>query len=456
MCSSDLEVLRMRAAHLLTEDQFRGLYVSDEQVDAVLYGSAPAAGAPEIEILTGRLAEIERYIAGRLAACRSAGIALPLERLTQLYSLSQVERDALLLSVTAELDSRFETLFSYVQNDVTRKRPTAGLILRLLGSSVAERLRMRAIFSADGALVRTPLVRFCEEPQEREMPLLSRPVRPEERIIDFLLEQPQSDSRIRSFTLIAEPRRRLESLHLPRALAEGLRHAAGGLRESGGILFFHGPTGAGKRSAAEAISAEAGRGLVMADLGQAQAAGISMPLTLALLRREARLREANLLLIHAGGLLPEDAAQRGPSLPAGEALSESIDGSGLILFVASESAWPQETRALRCQSAAFEFPIPGVDDRRRLWEEAMEAAAIGQQPDVAGSLADRFALTGGQIHGACRMARTVAMLRGEDSSTLTKADFAAAAQTSRNCCFVRVGTTRSGQSCPVFTFCARR
>jgi len=434
------EILRLRAVNLLNDNQFRGLYVSDEQIDAILHASPPetaspnsaSPGMPDMRVLALRVSEFEQRIAAQCAASSAAGVVLPLERLTKLYSLTSLERDVLLLSMAPELDPRFETLYSYAQNDVTRKRPTVGLILLLLGTSPGERLRLRTLFSATGRLLHTPLVRFSNEAQENEAPLLSRAVRPEERIIDFLLEHAGLDSRLRPFTMCLEPARSLASLHFPEEVRDGLCQAARALRGEGGILFFHGPAGAGKRAAAEALSAEAGRGLVVADVRQVHAAGASVSATLTLLRREARLCGANLLLAHAEAWLAEDGTQRQPPLPIGESLFDSVAGRGLVLFVASESPWPVVESAMPCAWKAFELPVPGFLDRTRLWQEAMETAGVDVQPRMAAALANQFVLTGGQIHGACRMARTHALLRGRDASTLTRADFEAAARAQSN------------------------
>jgi adenylate kinase family enzyme len=434
------EVLRLRAANLLTENQFRGLYVSDEQIDAVL-NAAPAPTAPSnsadsawreiraIELLAARL---EERVAAQCAASAAAGIALPLERLTTLYSLSSLERDALLLSLAPEIDATFETLYSYAQNDVTRKRPTVGLVLRLLAGSPQQQLELRAMFSAAGPLLEIPLVRFSDEAQDREAALLSRAVRPEERIVDFLLGSPELDSRLRNFTRCVEPARPLASLHLPATLADAVHRAAHALHSEGGILFFHGPAGAGKSATAEALSAEAGRKLIVADVRQAQAAGASPSATLALLRREALLCDANLLLAHAGAWLAEDDARRQQPISLCQSLSGSIAGSASILFVAGESPWPIVESALTCAWSSFEFPTPGFLDRKQLWQEGLDAIAASPPPGTAAALANRFVLTGGQILGACRAARTHALLRGREPAALTAIDFEAEARAQSN------------------------
>lgn len=434
------EILRLRAANLLTENQFRGLYVSDEQIDAILHASAASTttnteagnpGVSELDVLEMRLAQCEQQIAARRQASRAAGVVLPLERLTQLYSLSSLECDALLLVIAPELDQRFETLYSYAQNDVTRKRATAGLILRLLEHSTSERLKLRALFSATGRLLQAPLVRFSDEAQEREASLLSRAIKPEEQVIDFLLGQASLDHRLRPFTTYLEPTRPLAALHLPHDLLEGLRHAASVLREDGGILFFHGPGGGGKSAAAEALSAEAGRGLVVADLCRIHGAGASNPATLSLLRREALLHGANLLLAHAEAWLPDEGAQRQQLRPFSESVYDSLDSANLIVFVTSESLLPVGERAWPCAWTAFEFPMPGFGDRTRLWQDAITATGVDAS-SLAPALANQFLLTGGRIHGAARMARTNALLRGRDASQLTKADFETAARAQSN------------------------
>jgi len=431
------EILRLRAANLLTENQFRGLYVSDEQIDAILHASpeqnaeAGSEGASDIDILEAHLAQCEQRIAARLQASRAAGIVLPLERLTHLYSLSSEECDALLLIMAPELDQRFETLYSYAQNDVTRKRATAGLILRLLEHRTAERLKLRALFSAASRLLQIPLARFSDETQEREASLLSRAIRPEERIIDFLLGHESVDHRLRPFTTYLEPTQSLAALHLPHDLRQGLQYAACVLREEGGILFFHGPGGGGKRVAAEALSAEAGRGLVVADLRQAHAHGVFHPATLSLLRREARLHGANLLLVHAEAGLHEETGQRQQQLPISQSLYNPAESAGLLVFVTSESQLPVAERALPCAWTAFEFPMPDFADRTRLWQDAMNA--IGESvSSLAPALANQFLLTGGQIHGAARMARATALLRGRGISELTRTDFEMAARAQSN------------------------
>jgi DNA polymerase III delta prime subunit len=426
------EVLRMRAARVLNEDNFRGLYLSEEQIDAILSSPASDGSADrslaQMRVLSARATLLEQEIAARCAA----GTALPLERLVRLYSLSRLERDALLLSIAPELDERFETLYSYAQNDVTRKRPTVGLILRLLLPGSAARLKARLLFARDNPLLRVPLVRFSDDAREQDASFLSCSVKPEERIIDFLLGESQMDSRLRSFTVMSDGARTLRSLHLPQPLRQELEQAASTLRTTGGALFFHGPRGAGQCEAAQALSVTAGRKLVVADLSRAQAAGALHAQVLSLLRREAQLRGANLLLTHHDEGHGTEQQQSHAPLFDHCTFGEMVSESRLIVFVAGEQPSPASTNVLSCPWAAFEFPTPSFQSRVQLWQQAIAAAGAAAQAGMAESLANQFVLTGGQIEDACRMAANQALQHGEPALAVTRVALEAAARRQSN------------------------
>src|SRR5882757_1848695 len=92
-----------RATRERTADPFGGAYIPDSEIDAL-----PAEGPPLDE---------------PLPAPPTEG---PLADLARLFRLTQLERDILLLAAAPEFDLRYQTLYSWLQNDATRKHPTAG------------------------------------------------------------------------------------------------------------------------------------------------------------------------------------------------------------------------------------------------------------------------------------------------------------------------------------------
>ena len=430
------EVLRLRAASLLTEDQFRGLYVSDEQVDAILRErySPPAQqnGAsetqPGIMELRHQIRAGNERIVARVRASLLNRITLPLLQLAEMFSLSTAERDALLVCVAPEIDLHFQILYSYAQNDVTRKRPSPDLILRLLGNTAEERLGHRSMFSPDRTLFSAPLVRFTEDALDRDSALPARSLKAEDRIVDFLLGRPVVDHRLRSFTTKVNPVRGLSDLHLPSRLSNELENAVHTFSSESAVLFFQGPKGAGKRAAAAALAAELGRPLLIADLGQAIATDLPLATALSLLCREAILQQANLHLAQAESLLtdePEHQRRR-------TALALNLVPHGSLITVSTESPWTAPA-SFHCPCLTFDFPVPDFAQRVRLWQELIEQTGCSRSSEVdTTELASKFALTGGEILAACREAKDRAALRGAKCAAVTMLDFEAAARSQSN------------------------
>src|SRR5262249_59876990 len=106
---------------------------------------------------------------------RSAS-TLPFPTVVSRFGLNDFEAGVLLLAVASEVDDRYATLFAYTQNDVTRKRPTAGLALRLFHDTPAARLQARAAFAPSAPLFAHRLVRFGDDAADRDPPLPARPL----------------------------------------------------------------------------------------------------------------------------------------------------------------------------------------------------------------------------------------------------------------------------------------
>src|SRR5712692_1917053 len=123
-----IEIGRLRATGVPAgQDEYRGLYISDEEVDQLLGAPAPNRQpevAVELEAQLGQTrVELEQLV---------DPLSGPLGSLIRLGGLNTFETGCLLLGLALEADPRFERLFAYVQDDVTKRRPRVELALRLL------------------------------------------------------------------------------------------------------------------------------------------------------------------------------------------------------------------------------------------------------------------------------------------------------------------------------------
>jgi hypothetical protein len=135
-----LRVLWLRTLWKCTPDleKLETLIISDESADRLLQGEPRAV---EIEFyerdpaalrLMDRLARQQADLEDAAAAVRAAGMPAAIDTLSQVFHLEPFDRDVLLLCLAPRVDSTFERLYAYVQDDVTRRHVTPELAMRLL------------------------------------------------------------------------------------------------------------------------------------------------------------------------------------------------------------------------------------------------------------------------------------------------------------------------------------
>jgi len=96
-------------------------------------------------------------------AARQQGSMVRLEHLESVFNLDRFDVDTLLICLAPGLDLRYERLYGYLQDDVTRKRPSVNLALDLLCAPGPGRLSMLPHFADDAPLFKYHLL-------ERETP----------------------------------------------------------------------------------------------------------------------------------------------------------------------------------------------------------------------------------------------------------------------------------------------
>jgi SpoVK/Ycf46/Vps4 family AAA+-type ATPase len=428
----NLAVARQRRDPTLAGfNEFRGLFISEDEIDGLLAGAEARAAeqAPEegdeVERLRGAVERAGERCAALVKESARRGVSLALERLARLFRLSGFDVDALLVCLAPELNVRYGKLYAYLQNDVTRKAPTADLILNLFCRSLSEKLDARERLTGDAPLVRHQLIRHAGD-EDDATPLLTRALSVDERVLNYLLDVDGRDARLAPFVRVVQPRAELSELLLPEGMAEGLarlfRAATVAAAEGGGgalTFILNGPAGAGKEFAAEALCRDAGCELLVADAHAMSKASESFARLLARLFREGRLRRAAVYLDGAETVLGEgehEASARRTLLAA----LEEFEGVALL---GSREPWHPSEGAPAGRFFHVTLPAPDYDARLQLWQRflAREGAAVDEGVEVE-ALADKFAFTAGRIRDAVAEARQRALLRDGADFRVTTAD----------------------------------
>ncbi len=431
-------LIRSRVAHLRrvqSEDEhFRGLYISEQEVDGLLaqpLGAPPWLREGEDERLgdvDAALREFERGLAQRCQLSRERGIDLRLERLARLFDLDAFDVGVLLVCLAVEIDLRYEKLYAYLQDDVTRKRPSVDLVLQLLSPSPRQRLALRRHFLAGAPLVARHVVHVLDDPSAPHQPLLARGLKPDDRIVQYLFGADEIDARLRAFVSLATSTRTLDELLVDARAREALRRAWPAHAEAAQpVMLLVGRAGSGKRSVAEALCSERARPLLIVDLAgwpaDAEAGQIA-----AMVERDAQLFGAG--VYWSGGSFGS-AGERGQATDGGDpgarqrgtlaAILRSIDAGGVPCFWGGEDAAVMNATFARRGALVLRVPEPTHVERTTLWKRQLAGAPLEDGVDLA-ALGSRFRLSPGVVVQAAASARRFAQLRGGDGSAISRLD----------------------------------
>ena len=381
--------------------ELRGVVVSDEEVDSVFEGvdvlgerwRRQAELAAELAPIDRRLHEARRSIDERRRLTEQSGRSLALPHLARVFGLSPAEVDLLLIALAPELEPRYETVYSYLQMDATRKRPSVDLALNLICRSAAEKVMARRLLSPGGPLLYYKLVHLLDDPQDRQPTLLRRFLKADESVVRFLIGQP-ADARPTEATVALS----IEDLELDDPTRARLRNMIEAIRKwvprSRHVIQLISTAGAPPPwDVADAICAALGSSAVRLELTQLQ----SDPSAAAAALRDAALGDG--ILVVAAGDAPEPQAER--------SLWAAVNGSPLTLILlgsaSSYGSIPAEAQPWR-----VEVPPAGYDQRRQAWTQSLAWTPAAADAD---RLADTFPFGPSLIRQTTRLATSIAALR---------------------------------------------
>ncbi|MEU6934156.1 ATP-binding protein [Streptomyces sp. NPDC046374] len=274
----------------------------------------------------------------------------PLAVLAERFALAPLDLDLLLIALAPDLDARFERLYGYLNDDLTRRRPTVGLALDLCGLAGIPAARFR--LSPAAPLVTGGLIEVAEP----ERPPLSRVLTVPDRVTAHLLGDPSPDP------LLADVLGRAPEDPAADPAERDVAAAASG---HGHVhLRSHGGDPAGLAAAALRARGLGSLPLDAAALGRPLGTVAALARTVA---REARLADAGVLL---GPLeeLPDNPGERARVL---RALCAELRGIPLFTYGTSgwEPAWAADTPVTLTVAA----PSPERQEAR--WRDALERAS---------------------------------------------------------------------------------
>lgn len=340
--------------------------------------------------------------------------------------LSPIDIAALLITLAPDVDLRYEKIYGYLQDDISRKRPAIDLIANLLATDIEQRLVVCGRFNPDSPLIKAKVLESLGTP---DTPWLARPWCVDELWRNWLLGRDELDATLaccarlmvpRALTLdeTAEPET-LEQLRklLSKVTANEARHDAP--RTARLRLLLQGSHGAGKFALTQALAHESGLRLLVVDArGWSSTAEVRAQVQRAC--RAAALMGA-LAYLHG----TESLAHREPQLL--RALVESLS-SMQAWFVLSLAGPLPSLHADALRAIHLEVGFPSSPRRQGLWTRALMANRITSKPTDIERVAACFTLSLAQIEQAAEDLASQAEIDARPKLSYADLEMAARAQ----------------------------
>jgi SpoVK/Ycf46/Vps4 family AAA+-type ATPase len=409
-----------RGPHPKGGDEFRGLVISEPDIDEMLeageflsqHWRKQAASQETLEPLDKKLEELRETIDQRRELTAKSGRRLTLPYLAERFGLSSAEVDLVLVALAPELEPRYETLYAYLQDDVTRKRPSVDLALNLICRGDREKLFARRFFAPGAPLIHFRIVELLEEPHDRHATLLRKFLKVDDPLLRFLLEHAPTGLALGSFVT---PAATIDSLEMDEATRTKLRNLLDSLQRAGisnTIVRITGSLRNELQAAAEAICHALHKPLISVEAAEIESGGTNL---------NAMIRDSALLDAAIAVFAPESSTPEQPPKPGAapdQELWRALDQiPGPVIALGPASAFPglpAEAHIWRLELAPPDYAL-----RRQSWETAL--AEVPGDVDPA-RLADTFHFGGAQIRQASAAAYSLAALRNPSDPTPAMAD----------------------------------
>lgn len=399
-------------------NKFSGLYITDEEIDSIIQKSKSKISARQISHEAYEWIEKMTFkINERKSESTKKKMHLSLPHLSQVFSLSDFEINMIIICLAPEIDSKYEKFYAYLQNDITKKRPTMGFILDLLCTTIEEKIYSRRYFHQSAPLFKFRILEF-DESQSDSQSLLSKPLKIDRHIINFLLSLVQIDPKIEPFSKLVTTKDyhtiqiRLHE-DLKNKICSHIQKLAHDKNKGGPVFYFQGPYGIGKKTLALSVSSELGVPILIVNIAKISNHPFPVDEIIVHFLREALLQGASLYLDNLD-ILFETNDEKSNKI-RDSVMMYLRDFTGLLFF-AGEKSW-KSSRFENSLPLTIDFPSISYSVRKKVWSLLLKPYSI--ENDISIDLANKFRFTPGQIKDAVASALNLAAIEHENKSTLS-------------------------------------
>lgn len=359
-----------------------------KSVDSKAFSSLEDDEANEIDMLRA-------YFFSRIEAT-DFEYDFPLFGVKMAFRLDEFQLLAMLTLICCEINRRYEKLFAYLQDDISKKYPTADTMIRLWAEPNDRVSGYYSYFSAQSVLMKY----ICEPSDDS---LCTRQLKPSEPIVRYVT---RGGNRFVMFS----PNDELEPLCI---MSDIVERAVGAVERSkkgaAAIICFCGSSGSGKRFMVKHTAKRCGEKVLFVSAAEIAAAEDVAGAFYSIVS-EAAPQGAAICITDFEQLFEEECRAKLAVISA--ELSDKDRFFGTHIYITTEHRWQKSTPVGNTLLLTLEIPETNEDQRLVLWNRAFEKITLSEEIDAA-EMAAKFRFTAGQVFGAAERAAELAAITGD-------------------------------------------
>lgn len=383
-------------------DEFSGMYISEEEIRHYLdeiensNDHEKVEQQEEVKALTQKISKYREAINHRIVFSFNKGVSLRLPKLAETFQLSEIEVEMLLCCLAPDIDIRFERYFAYLQNDVSKKRPTVQFLAKIFFREGKGVFEARKLFGSNARLLRNNLLNFAQEISGEESSFPALQPRVANSVIDYLVENDHLDPSLREIAEMLTPQIPEMETRYYNHHRQIVEEIIGEYEVSGRILptYIWGPPGSRKSALIEFAAHLMGKKVLRVHCSKIQRFNGDLNKLFGMIERERRLHACILQFSHIDDLIDASERERAKLEVLTDFLKERIR-EGVI--TTGTKSYEEIKGILRTNLSHFHIPLPSIEERTEIWKSFLKCPSSEDEEDLINGLATKFRFTPGQI-----------------------------------------------------------
>jgi len=393
-------------------EKFRGLFLSEKNIQDILnrpiggnWGTGIDLPTQEIEQYNQLQRQVEEELFTTREKAKRNGLDLKLDHLIRLFDLTEFEFDAFLICLAPSIDTRFERIYAYLQDDVTNRFASVGLIFDLLLAPGLEKISYFHSFNNQSNLIKNELIKPLASSPSEDKPLNKQNYFASNEIVSWITGQYLPSNRLSNAVKLSFPESTNVTVNNIFELPDDLPN----LLDQHPFLVLYGQDELQKYHIADHIAGSADQPLLYFDLKMLDVSPIRDPRVLDLFFRDVKLCNAIPVIIGWDNLF--DNSNDVHTLF--QKMSE-FNGSIIVFHM---NSWP----IIRNESQTIKPVVwinceqPSSAKRLEVWKRYLGNTSVIADSDLE-ILAGQFNLTASQIQNAVYSANDLAFKKGNPIS----------------------------------------